>query len=372
MRMDRDARQKAYSSLLDLSARQGYITFDNIMSSADKWNLAISAVDWLSSEIATRGILIYDGDPATSSSVADDYDDYAQSDYEDIFRKAVEIEPSLEQIVGEIKNIVPPQFKEISKLKYQIKEGNSYARQRMIEMHLRLAVKIAVQRAAVFDAQLADTLGWACIGLVIAVDRYDPDTNGAFGSYASLWMLQNISREQPTQNPDIYFPVHKREGYYTVYPELKERGCTMCDKITQCAKLNAYIEDKLGCTPEQVQDVLLAAIPPCSLEMFSENIDELSENTFEAENAFCDNEKLDEVIDEHSLKEIIADALSTLSEREREVIIARYGLNGDKEKTLEEVGAIYNLTRERIRQIEKKALKRLRHYSRSKKLRDYY
>ena len=95
--------------------------------------------------------------------------------------------------------VIPPQRGEIRQLKYQIVDGNTYARERMIEMHLRLALRVALQRAETYDMDIEDAIGYACIGLVIAVDKYDPDTSGAFASYASLWMIQNISRVQSTQ-----------------------------------------------------------------------------------------------------------------------------------------------------------------------------
>lgn len=84
----------------------------------------------------------------------DEYDDFAQSDYEAVYTKIIELSPSLEPFVNDVRNIIPPQRQEINQLKYQIVDGNDYARSRMIEMHLRIALKLALQRAEAFDMDI--------------------------------------------------------------------------------------------------------------------------------------------------------------------------------------------------------------------------
>ena len=269
-----DNRQDAYSYLLDLAAQRGYVTFDDIIDASERWSLPLNDVDWLSNSITTRGVLVYDEPPEKQNRVggADEYSDYAQSDYEEIFNRIVELEPSLQQFVDEIRRIKPPQFRELSGIIYQAKEGNEYARNRIVEMHLRIALRIALQRAEQYDADLIDCVGDACIGLLVAVDKYDPETSGLFGSYASLWMLQNVSREQKTQRPAVYYPLHKKEQYYTMYPILKQRGCLECGEVWNCKKIRNIIVDKLECTNEQTEDVILQALPFCSFEELSENV----------------------------------------------------------------------------------------------------
>ena len=172
--MEKEARQLAYKALLQLSEKQGYITFDNIMDYADQYALPIQDFDWLSNSLTTFGIIIYPDTPTRHEESSDDeYDDFAQSNYDDVYRRIVERVPSLQPFVNEVKNIIPPQRKEIRQLKYQIAEGNRFARQRMIEMHLRIALRIALQRSETYDMDLEDAIGYACIGLIIAVDKYD-------------------------------------------------------------------------------------------------------------------------------------------------------------------------------------------------------
>lgn len=151
------------------------------MDCADKHSLPIRDFNWLCNAITSRGIIVYNEIP--SSLVAadnDEYDDFAQSDYEAVYTRIIELSPSLEPFVNGVINIIPPQRQEINQLKYQIVDGNDYARSRMIEMHLRIALKLALQRAEAFDMDIEDAIGYACIGLIMAVDKYEPDTSKAF------------------------------------------------------------------------------------------------------------------------------------------------------------------------------------------------
>lgn len=195
--------KNALVNLIKLSSEKGFLVFDDIYDAADNWALSIKDIDYLSSSIISRGILVYDEAPVTNAADSSDkdYDDYAQRDYDVVFDKVIELDPGLEAFITTVRNIIPPQAREMDRLKYQVQEGNLYARERVIQMHLRFAVRIALQRAEVFGCEIADILQEACIGLITAVDRYDPDSSGSFGSYASLWILQNICR---TGNTEAY------------------------------------------------------------------------------------------------------------------------------------------------------------------------
>ena len=376
-----DNRQDAYVYLLNLEAQQGYVTFDNIIDAADRWELPINEVDWLSNSITTRGILVYDKASEKTNRVNDDgYSDYAQSDYEAVFQRVIEREPSLKFLIDEIRLIRPPQFRELSGIIYQAKEGNEYARNRIVEMHLRMAVRIGLQRAEQYDAALVDCIGDACVGLLTAVDRYDPDTSGPFSSYASLWMLQNISREQKTQRPDVYYPVHKKEQYYTMYPILRDRGCISCEKVWVCKEARKIVQERLSCSNEQTEDVILQMLPFDSLDAMLEDVFGVEKDVFEKhENDFkrlliekiADPKDMDANFEIKSMQEVVNSALNTLTDREQKVIRDRFGFDNGEEKTLEELGANFGVTRERVRQIESKALRKLNQPSRLKKLEGY-
>ena len=384
--MGRDLRQEALTSLLEKADKQGYVTFDDIMDCADANSLPIQDFDWLSSAITTRGILVYDEAPAANNRIVqdseeDDYNDYAQSDYESVYDRIIELDESLRDFVTEVRNIKPPQWREFSQLKYQVTEGNIHARERMIEMHLRIALRIALQRAEAYDMDIQDAVGEACIGLVTAVDKYDPDTNGAFGSYAAMWVLQNISRRQPTQRALMYYPVHKRDPYFSAYPLLKAAGYAGDIDAINDPEVYMLLSEKLFFTNEQTEDAIYATIPFESYEelysMFLENFDVFEKHESEKINGdlfprelICEDD-IEEKVSYIMLREQLHEVLETLTEREQRVLELRYGLRGGEAKTLEEVGNAFNVTRERVRQIEAKALRKLRHPSRSRKLRDF-
>lgn len=384
--MGKDLRQEALTYLLEKADKQGYVTFDDIMDCADANSLPIQDFDWLSNAITTRGILIYDEAPVARNRIAqdiedDEYNDYAQSDYESVYNRIIELDDSLRDFVTKVRNIKPPQRKEFSQLKYQVIEGNLHARERIIEMHLRFALRIALQRAETYDIDIQDAVGEACIGLVMAVDKYDPDTNGAFGSYAAMWILQNISRWQPTQRALMYYPVHKKDSYFSAYPLLKAAGYARDIDAINNPEVYDLLFEKLSFTNKQTEDVIYATIPFVSYEelygMFFENScvfekqekEQMHGNLYPHE-LVCEDDIV-EKISEIMMREQIYEILGILTEREQKVIELRYGLRDGRERTLEEVGNEISVTRERVRQIEAKALGKLRHPFRSQKLRDY-
>ena len=355
--MERDNRQTALRLLLEIAAKNGYITFDDIMRCADDCSLSIGDFDWLSESAHARNIIIYDEAPKSVSEIDDDHDDFAQKNYEEVYSEVIELCADLEPLINEIRGIMPPQRGEVSRLKYQVKEGNSYARDRMIEMYLRQAVRIALQRAKAFDLNLKDTIGDAFIGLIKAVDKYDPDYSGPFSSFSSLWILQNISRRQNTRNPDFNFPAYLKEWYYSLYSTVKDRGCTECEKICQCDKIIKMVCQKTDCSTVQAREIIKTIMPCVSL-------DDLTEEESVDSGLFYSDDEIIEEIDGHLEAEVIRNALERLDERQRDVLILRYGLYDGRARSLEEVGQKYGLTRERIRQIEAKAHRKMVAYLR--------
>lgn len=385
--MGRDLREEALIYLLNQADKQGYITVDNIMDCADANSLPIQDFDWLSSTITTRGILVYDEVPDLSNRMDqncsdEEYTDYAQTDYECVYDRIIELDESLKEFVERVRNIKPPQWKEFSQLKYQVTEGNQYARARMIEMHLRIALRIALQRVESYDMDIQDAIGEACIGLVIAVDKYNPDVNGAFGSYASMWILQNIIRRQPTQKALMHYPVYRKEPYFAAYPLLKEAGYVGDIAAINESKVYNLLSEKLMFTKEQTKEVIYATIPFESFEeivdIFLENQDDFEKHEIEEESngnlylqKLISKENVENQVITKMMQEQLLEELKILNEREQRVLELRYGLFDYMPKTLEEVGAIFDITRERVRQIESKALKKLKHPSISCKLLDY-
>lgn len=379
---------EALSRLLAQAEKQGYLTVDDIIDCVDSLDLPIQVVDWITSTLTTRSVLIYDTVPTKVSTLDDDdeeYKDYAQSDYEKLYDEIIRTAPSLEAFINQVRTIVPPQYKEITHLKYQVAEGNEYARKRMIEMQLRQAIRLAYQRSKAYDLDLEESISTACMALIIAVDQYKPDENGTFGGFAAYRILRIMEREQPTKRPLIYYPVHKQTGYIASYQILKSFGCVECPSINECEKIKTMIRKQYpDCSESDPVDIINQCIP---LESFDDIIENIQVSSYEMHGKeipyddavdmffypfLVDYEDIPfEIAAEESLKEQVRAVLCTIPPREAEVLKLRCGIDCKEPLTLEEVGELFEVTRERIRQIEAKALRRLRHPKRAKILDGY-
>ena len=358
--MQENHRYIALSVLVDKAKQVGFILFDDIMDECSHFDLSIQDVDWVSNQIATLNIIVRDEMPNVESD-NDDFFDFAQSDYDSVYRRIVEINPELYNYIESIKLIVPPQHREFSKLKFQILEGNLYARQRCIEMHLRIVLKLALRRYEQFGGEIEDYISDGMVGLIYAVDKYDPFSNGAFSSYASRWILNVIQRRQPTMNPLIYFPAYVKNEFFKIYDE---EQLTMDDFVTPYDEIcTEEIVYSLYQKEEISKDILPAFLTNYSIE----SLMELDEEKWVVQNRLCTDENMiAEEAEHHNMRLRIEKALSALNDREREIIKMRNGFYDNRPYSLEEVGLKFGVTRERIRQIESKALKKLRHPSKRK------
>ena len=359
-------RNKAFKKLASEYSSQGYIYSDDIVDISVKFNLPLKDLDWLSGELTSKGVIIRENRGIKADDNIDsqnDIEDYSQIDYDELLKGLEGKYPSMAFLFDYIHKIIPPQRKELDQIKYQAFEGNTYAKKRMIDMFMRLAVKLAAQRAEAFDEEIEEFLGDAFSGLIIAVDKYDPDSNGAFQSHAAMWIFQSMSRNQSTKRPLIYYPVHAREPYNVIYPFVKEHRCYECDCFFSCEKLNGEVGGKVGTKQHKIFETLCACIP-------LENNDELSmHNDLQSSNSeladkikieTCnDDYEIDKELIEEDMHKTIIKSLDLLRTRECSVISLRYGLDDGVYKSLNEVGQIMCITRERVRQIEAKALKKL-------------
>ena len=377
--MASDNKQEAYNSLSTMASQKGYVTFDDIMDFADSFELSDTDIDWLSSQLAMWGISIYEipPDQINCNESLDEYSDFAQVDYDAIFNKIIKLEPSLIPLINTIKKIRPPQYKEFTNLIYKAKKGDLKARERILMMHLRCAIRIGFQRSEMYETDITECISDAFEGLLRAFDKYDPYSSGPFLSYASLWIFQSLSKNQTNQRPLIYYPIHKRERYFTVYPVLKNKGCFICEKKHSCKKALDLICKKLNYTEENAKEIINQITPLFSYDNLLENYTKECSSLgmeFDFEDIFINkiNEKYDPsyIFEQQRTQEEICAMLKTLSEREAKVIIKRFGFENDEEKTLEEIGRELNITRERVRQIEAKALKKLMGCSRKKQIKN--
>lgn len=142
--MENDARSKVLLRLLEMANSKGYVTFDDIMSCSDESSLSIKDFDWVAESIVYRNVLVYDTPPVQQYPI--DLTQYIPkpSTYDQVYKEIVALDPSLKQLIMDIRSIEPPRRGEITRLQAQIADGNQYARTRMIEMYMRVALKVAL------------------------------------------------------------------------------------------------------------------------------------------------------------------------------------------------------------------------------------
>ena len=359
-------------TLLRLAEDQGYLTFDDIMNMADTFSLSVSQVDRLSEAIQLRGIIVYETAPKAKVEDAE-LEDYSRSDYETVFSEIITLSKNLAPLVDEIRQLPPPQYGELSILTTQIANGNEFARNRLVSLYMRNALKIALSMTKQYDLDIEDAVSAGLIGLIYAVDKYDSNGFSVFPSYASLWIQQNIQRDCNPKWVDYYFPAHYKANLFRVYQEY-------INQIEQYEYTEPYDDSLLSyiaaATELSISDVskyLDSAITQANRISLESLIEDCESQVYDypPELSIEDNHVFEAATESLRSKEI-QEVLSTLTSREEDVLRLRYGFDGRKPMTLEEVGLRYGVTRERIRQIEAKAIRKLNHPSRAKTLKEFY
>ena len=366
---------KCQEKLLALAEQQGYLTYDNIIEAADSFSLSVSDVDLLSEAIQLRNIIVYETAPVQNTTGDSDEEllDYSRTDYDAIFSEIIKLAPQLQSFVEEVKGCPIPQYGETRQLILQSTAGNQYARERLISIYLRNALKLALSMTKQYDFDLEEAVSASVMGLVTAVDRFDPAGFSGFSSYASLWMQQNIQRNCKPIWMDYYFPVHSKDKMIHVMQKYRE--CTRGEEpgTAEYDVLMKKIAFATDLEVETVEKCIMYSLSQQHGKLSIDNWDKWNDdekNDFE--NVVKSNEDLvvQDVVD-NALKKEISLQLDTLDEREKTILKMRMGIDCDHAMTLEEIGNIINLSRERVRQIEAKALRKMRNPSRSKRLRGY-
>jgi RNA polymerase primary sigma factor len=365
--------------LIDKGKKAGSLTVKEVMDVIEELHLNPEAADKLFETLDNQGIETIDEEFTTlliedllPEDLPEDADLEELAELEEITEEEIAATETLVETFS-IDDPVRMYLKEIGKvnlltteeeieLAQRMSQGDEAAGRRMAEANLRLVVSIAkryVGRGMLF----LDLIQEGNLGLIKAVEKFDYTKGYKFSTYATWWIRQAITRSIADQARTIRIPVHMVETINKVIRVSRQLLQELGHDPTP-----EEVAEEMGMTPDKVRDILKIAQEPVSLET------PIGEEEDSHLGDFIPDEDASEPAEAASftfLREQLMSVLDTLTEREKKVLILRFGIEDGRTRTLEEVGKEFNVTRERIRQIEAKALRKLRHPSRSKKLKDF-
>lgn len=370
-----DKKQELLNVLLE-KGKQGknqltYSTIADVLESAD---LDKNQMDYLYEVLMSKGIEIvsetepddFDEIMLREEAEADDedliVDEAGEIDLESTIPKSIAVDDPVRMYLKEIGKVPLLTADEEIELAKRMEHGDEEAKKRLCEANLRLVVSIAkryVGRGMLF----LDLIQEGNLGLIKAVDKFDYTKGYKFSTYATWWIRQAITRSIADQARTIRIPVHMVETINKLIRVSRQLLQTYGREPTP-----EEIGVEMGISVEKVREIQKIAQEPVSLET------PIGEEEDSHLGDFIPDEDVPapaEAAAFSMLKEQLVEVLDTLTDREQKVLKLRFGLEDGRARTLEEVGKEFDVTRERIRQIEAKALRKLRHPSRSKKLKDY-
>lgn len=347
--------------LIQKGKKDGHITFETLANALKGLDVDNDSLDDLYNALMENGIEIIGEDEEDGSSF-DKKGDVPIILSDDEITKDVNINDPVRMYLKEIGRISLLNAEEEMALSIRVANGDEEAKNRLAESNLRLVVSIAkryVGRGLLF----LDLIQEGNIGLMKAVDKFDYDKGYKFSTYATWWIRQAITRALADQARTIRVPVHMVETINKMARIQRQLTLELNREPSE-----EELAKKMGISVDKVRDVIKISQDPVSLETpIGEEDDSHLGDFVKDVNTMTPEEYATNEI----LKEEIKRVLETLQEREQEVLELRFGLIDGTSHTLEEVGKKFNVTRERIRQIEAKALRKLRHPSRAKKLKDF-
>ena len=350
-------KKQVLKELLESGKQKGRLTTKEISDALEELDYDVEQVDKLYDTFEAYNIEIVEDDGGESIAPA------SNEELESVLSAdGISIDDPVKVYLKEIGRVPLLSAEEEVELAIWMSEGDVAAKKRLSEANLRLVVSIA-KRYVGRGMQFLDLIQEGNLGLIKAVEKFDHTKGFKFSTYATWWIRQAITRAIADQARTIRIPVHMVE---TINKVKKVNSQLLHENGHE--PTNEQIAEKLEMPVEKVREIMRVAQEPVSLETpIGEEEDSHLGDFIPDEDAPAPSD----VASHTMLKEQLAEVLSTLTPREEKVLRLRFGLEDGRSRTLEEVGKEFNVTRERIRQIEAKALRKLRHPSRSKKLEDF-
>ena len=350
-------KKQVLKELLESGKQKGRLTTKEISDALEELDYDVEQVDKLYDTFEAYNIEIVEDDGGESIAPA------SNEELESVLSAdGISIDDPVKVYLKEIGRVPLLSAEEEVELAIRMSEGDVAAKKRLSEANLRLVVSIA-KRYVGRGMQFLDLIQEGNLGLIKAVEKFDHTKGFKFSTYATWWIRQAITRAIADQARTIRIPVHMVE---TINKVKKVNSQLLHENGHE--PTNEQIAEKLEMPVEKVREIMRVAQEPVSLETpIGEEEDSHLGDFIPDEDAPAPSD----VASHTMLKEKLAEVLSTLTPREEKVLRLRFGLEDGRSRTLEEVGKEFNVTRERIRQIEAKALRKLRHPSRSKKLKDF-
>ena len=350
-------KKQVLKELLESGKQKGRLTTKEISDALEELDYDVEQVDKLYDTFEAYNIEIVEDDGGESIAPA------SNEELESVLNTdGISIDDPVKVYLKEIGRVPLLSAEEEVELAIKMSQGDVAAKKRLSEANLRLVVSIA-KRYVGRGMQFLDLIQEGNLGLIKAVEKFDHTKGFKFSTYATWWIRQAITRAIADQARTIRIPVHMVE---TIIKVKKVNSQLLHENGHE--PTNEQIAEKLEMPVEKVREIMRVAQEPVSLETpIGEEEDSHLGDFIPDEDAPAPSD----VASHTMLKEQLAEVLSTLTPREEKVLRLRFGLEDGRSRTLEEVGKEFNVTRERIRQIEAKALRKLRHPSRSKKLKDF-
>ena len=357
-----DNRQAKLNELYELGKRKGTLTYKEIMNALMELDMDPDQLDKVLETLEALGVeVVNELEPQPEAEPADTADTKLEDDLS--VPEGISIDDPVRMYLKEIGKVPLLTAEEEIEIAKRLETGDEEAKKKLSEANLRLVVSIAkryVGRGMLF----LDLIQEGNLGLIKAVEKFDYRKGFKFSTYATWWIRQAITRAIADQARTIRIPVHMVETINKLIRVSRQLLQQYGREPTP-----EEIAKEMGISEAKVREIIKIAQEPVSLETpIGEEEDSHLGDFIEDENAPAPAE----VASNAMMREQLQEVLHTLTPREEKVIRLRFGLEDGQAHTLEEVGKEFNVTRERIRQIEAKALRKIRHPGRSKKLRDYY